>query len=83
MTEFDIDIDGPTPEQIAAAIDRCIVVQLERDELFLSDHGVPTEDEVADFLTLRKAVLAEWKADTLAEIIRWASDPSAPSLKVQ
>ncbi|CAN7769683.1 hypothetical protein [Mesorhizobium sp. LjNodule214] len=84
---ININIDGLTPEQIAekhaAALDFAIEHQLERDGLFLFDHGDPSEQEVADFLAYRRSVLAEWKAECLAEVIRFDNEPSAPSHRVQ
>lgn len=80
---ININLDGLTPEQIeaknGAAFDLAIQRQLERDELFLFDHGDPTPEEVADFLELRRAVHAEWKAECLAEVRRWLLDENAPA----
>ncbi|MFK0688020.1 hypothetical protein ACFX5Q_07420 [Mesorhizobium sp. IMUNJ 23033] len=84
---ININLDGLTPDQIeaknAAALDRAIDAQLERDELFLFDHGDPTEQEVADFLAMRRTVLAEWKAECMAEVTRWLSDENAPTTNLQ
>lgn len=83
---ININLDGLTPKQIeeknAAALDRAVDAQLERDELFLFDHGDPTEQEVTDFLAMRRNVLAEWKAECMAEVTRWLSDENAPSQSV-
>lgn len=84
---ININLDGLTPEQIeeknSAALDLAIEAQLEKDELFLFDVGYPTEQEVADFLAMRRAVHAEWKAECLADVRRWLIDEDAPSTKLQ
>lgn len=83
---IEINLDDTAPDQIlekhGAALDRAIDLQLQRDELFLFDHGDPTPEEVTAFLDLRRAVHAKWKADCIAEVARWLSDPNAPSQAV-
>lgn len=66
----------------AASLDRQIADALNQSELLLLDQGA-TEDEIVTFRAAYLAESQEWKAETLAEIIRGLSDWAAPTGKLQ
>ncbi|RWN28890.1 hypothetical protein [Mesorhizobium sp.] len=67
-----------TIKDAEAMLDIMVAKGLEDHAAFIEDHG-GTPEEIEAAVIAWKPTLMKWRADTLAEVIRFASEPSAPS----